>query len=687
MWRAMGNDRRALDRWRTRVWWYAGAWRTRAWLIAASLAHLWLGGVELARAQEPASVIVVFDGSGSMAGNIEGVRGSKVVLAREALRRALGKIAPQTRMGLAVFGHRRGDCGDVELLRPLEPLDVARFGDALDKVNPRGRGPLTTALREAAKSLPAGPGKRSLVLVHDDADNCQQNVCAAAEELRRAAIVVHVVGLGLRPADAAAMACVPQATGGRLFNARTAEQITANLEEVLRLAGGEGEGLDRATAAALAAPPSAAPQGAAAVPAEGPPGLYLRALLAPGTEPIGLPLNWTVFTERAGGAALFEARALNPHVPAKPGHYVVEVRDGAVTGRQEIDVDDRPTAVNVVLNAGTLQVRAQAQKSAASLGDAIIWVSEASQSQATDNRRESPPPLAMFRGGEGLLLLPAGRYLVHVEQGLVRAERSVVVPPGSAGRLDIPLNAARLLLSATGQDAAGAGEVVVFSVVEDDPDAPKGRREVVRSTGRQADFVVPPGTYYVVARTGSVEARERLAVGPGDVVRRTLNLTAGRLALATKVAGAGWGAEELVSYRVERLDSATPEVIVTSRPAPVLWLMSGRYRVVGRLGTVNARAVRDVEVRAGQAQQLLLEPPAAALKLRLVAGATPVLADVLWDIREEAGAAVWSTGQPEPSLVLQAGRYVVRAQTREKRVERTVELRAGESRILEMAAD
>jgi len=171
------------------------------------------------------------------------------------------------------------------------------------------------------------------------------------------------------------------------------------------------------------------------------------------------------------------------------------------------------------------------------------------------------------------------------------------------------------------------------------------------------------------------------------VVRRTLNLAAGRLALATKVAGVGWGAEDLVSYRVERLDSPTPEAIVTSRPAPVLWLMSGRYRVVGRLGTINARAVREVEVRAGQAQQLLLEPPAAALKLRLVAGATPVLADVLWDIREEAGAAVWSTGQPVPSLVLQAGRYVVRAETREKRIERTVELRAGESRILEMAAD
>src|SRR5262249_32159286 len=195
-----------------------------------------------------------------------------------------------------------------------------------------------------------------------------------------------------------------------------AEQIAANTEEALRLTGSEGEGVDRATTAAQAGPQSAPPpQGAAAVPAEGPPGLYLRALPAPATEPIGLPLTWTVFTERAGGAVLFEARALNPHVPAKPGHYVVEVRDGAVAGRQEIDVDNRPTAVNVVLNAGTLQVRAQAVKSAAPLGDAIIWVSEAGK--AADSKRESAPPPAMFRGGAGLLLPPAGPHPLPVGPG------------------------------------------------------------------------------------------------------------------------------------------------------------------------------------------------------------------------------------------------------------------------------
>jgi Ca-activated chloride channel family protein len=293
----------------------------------------------------------------------------------------------------------------------------------------------------------------------------------------------------------------------------------------------------------------------------------------------------------------------------------------------------------------------------------------------------------MFKGSEGLLLLPAGRYVVRIEQGLVRAERSVVVPAGSRGRVDVALNAARLLLSVAGHDGSASAETIVFSVDEDDPDAPKGRREVARSAARQADFVLPPGTYSVIARQGAAETRERLAVGPGDVVRRTLNVAAGRLALATKAAGGAQLPGELVSYRVERLDSAQPEAIATSRAAPVLVLPGGRYRVEGRYGAMNARTVREVEVKAGQTQQLTLEHQVAALKLRLVANGVPVLADILWDIRDEAGATVWTTGQSEPAATLQAGRYSVRAETRDKRYDRVIELRAGEQRLVELAAD
>jgi hypothetical protein len=102
---------------------------------------------------------------------------------------------------------------------------------------------------------------------------------------------------------------------------------------------------------------------------------------------------------------------------------------------------------------------------------------------------------------------------------------------------------------------------------------------------------------------------------------------------------------------------------------------------------MNARTVREVEVKAGQAQQLTLEPQAATLKLRLIGNAAPLLSEVFWTIRDETGATVWTTGQPEPTAVLQAGRYALRAETRDRRFERAIDLRPGESRIVELTTD
>ena len=170
-------------------------------------------------------------------------------------------------------------------------------------------------------------------------------------------------------------------------------------------------------------------------------------------------MHWTVVAEGEPETVLFAARAANPYVAVAPGRYVVEARDGPVSAAQTVDVDDKmPTAANLVLNAGTLLVRAQAQKSGAALGDAIVAISDAGQ--AVEGRKESAgPPVSMFKGGEGLAMLAAGRYLVRVEQGLVRAERSVVVPAGSQGRIEIALNAARLLLSAVGRDGSPSAEL------------------------------------------------------------------------------------------------------------------------------------------------------------------------------------------------------------------------------------
>ena len=49
-----------------------------------------------------------------------------------------------------------------------------------------------------------------------------------------------------------------------------------------------------------------------------------------------------------------------------------------------------------------------------------------------------------------------------------------------------------------------------------------------------------------------------------------------------------------------------------------LYVAVGRYRVEGRYGVMNARIVREVEVKPGQTSQVVFEHQAGTLKLRLV---------------------------------------------------------------------
>src|SRR5262249_51331933 len=198
--------------------------------------------------------------------------------------------------------------------------------------------------------------------------------------------------------------------------------------------------------------PSALP-----IPADGAPGLYLRASLAPNIEPLGWPLNWTVSVDGQRNAILFSGRAASPHAAAAPGRYLIEAHEGAVSASRSVEAQaTAPTLVDLVLNAGLLRVRALVEKVGAPLADAIITIAEAPQGSEVKKNSQMGVLIGVYKGSEALALLPAGRYLVRVEQGLLRAERSVVVPAGSQGRLDIALNAARLQVSAVGRDGAGA---------------------------------------------------------------------------------------------------------------------------------------------------------------------------------------------------------------------------------------
>ncbi|HRD78248.1 MAG TPA: hypothetical protein PK264_20310, partial [Hyphomicrobiaceae bacterium] len=199
-------------------------------------------------------------------------------------------------------------------------------------------------------------------------------------------------------------------------------------------------------------------------------------------------------------------------------------------------------------------------------------------------------------------------------------------------------------------------------------------------------FALAAGTYYVVARHGYSEARERVALKAGETIERVLVAPTAGLTLRTKVAGAATIVPELVSYRLQRLDITDQDPVITSAPEARYALAAGRYRIEGRYGLLNARVVREIELKAGQDQQLLLEHQAALLTLKLAEGGVlPGAGDAYWEIRDQRGTLVWATGQSEPRAPLLPGRYNVRVEQREKSGETTVELRSGETRAIDVA--
>lgn len=659
---------------------YRGIMATALLLPMLGLAAAMLA-LSPAAAESPVRFQIVFDGSGSMWGKIPGSSEAKFTLAREALRQILPALDSSAEVGLVLFGHRRrGDCSDVEQALSLEPLDPARILAPLESLNPKGRGPLTLAMVAAADVLPGGDGKESLVLIHDDYDNCQGDPCQIAGELHnvRPELAVHVVSIGTKPVDAERMACVPRITGGRHFVAREAAEVAPAVAEAVRIAG------------------LAVPGGGIKVPRPqevsrdtlGPPGLRLSAALAKDGEPVADAFRWRVFPAGDESAApIVETTETAPRLSLPPGDYVIEAHRDAVSVRQSVTVaEDRPTPVRLTLNAGVLRLAAPPFADA----DPVAPSSAVLSLVALGDGEQGDGEVVWMGPAEAReLYVPAGTYRVAMQDGQFRAERTIVVPSGSVGTPPLATAAGRIRLEARDHELSEEpSEQVLFLILEDDPTAPGGRREVARSAAAAPQFILPAGTYHAVARKGAAEARELIALGAGDDVSRTLDLRLARLTVSAQLPGDAPPDIEKVTWRVYRLGSGPEtEVARSIQPAPLLQLPEGRYRIEARLGRLNAIAAREIELAEASQQELVLEANAARLQLRLAQGASSRGGDVFWEVRDGSGQAVWRTMDPEPRAYLAAGRYTVRAETRERQLEQAVELEPGEARTVEVALE
>jgi Ca-activated chloride channel family protein len=164
---------------------------------------------------------------------------NKIVIARRVLGELAAGLPDDASVGLVAYGHRReGDCDDIETVLPLGRLDRAALQRTVDGLNPKGKTPLTAALRHAFEALGAARDGATVVLVSDGLETCGGDPCAAVRTAREAGakLLLHVVAFDVAGEDVSQLECAAQAGGGLYFDAENADELSAALDQAVAAA-------------------------------------------------------------------------------------------------------------------------------------------------------------------------------------------------------------------------------------------------------------------------------------------------------------------------------------------------------------------------------------------------------------------------------------------------------------------
>ena len=83
---------------------------------------------------------------------------------------------------------------------PPDANNLEKITTPLPKLNANGMGPVALGLRETANAIgTAVPA--TIVMIHDDVDNCSPDTCVAAAEIAKANpnLAIYSIGLGIGP--------------------------------------------------------------------------------------------------------------------------------------------------------------------------------------------------------------------------------------------------------------------------------------------------------------------------------------------------------------------------------------------------------------------------------------------------------------------------------------------------------
>lgn len=363
------------------------------------------------------STMIVLDGSGSMWGQIGGT--AKIEIARGTLGDVLAQVPEGRALGLMAYGHRRkGDCADIELLVPAKTGAGPEIAALAKTMQPKGKTPLSAAVKQAAEALKYTEDKATVILITDGLETCEMDPCALAADLEATGVdfTTHVVGFGLTKEEGAQVACLAEATGGKYIEAKDAGALSEALRETVV-----------AAPVVVAPEPEPAPE-----PAPAPePDEYKISLQAQMSAAGGVPpaqVYW-VLTPKGGGRDIkcYEDKTT---CDVKPGAYEMTVSSGHAVKVMDVSVGkDAPLEHLVNLEAGVLTVTSRRVEGGAPDKDVKLRIRTQLPNGKWDNTHAY---------GEKTVVVPANQeVVVELSKLGLEEQRKITVAPGATHHEDV----------------------------------------------------------------------------------------------------------------------------------------------------------------------------------------------------------------------------------------------------------
>lgn len=177
--------------------------------------------------------VLVLDASGSMWGQVGGQ--AKIDLAKEVLNDLVDNWDKEVELGLSVYGHRsKGDCNDIEMVYPISVIDRDRLTGIVDGISPKGKTPLSKAVRHAAEQLKYTEDKATVILISDGKESCKIDPCTMATDLEKLGVdfTAHVIGFDVDKQTQSELRCIADNTGGNYYDAKGAKELSEALKQV-----------------------------------------------------------------------------------------------------------------------------------------------------------------------------------------------------------------------------------------------------------------------------------------------------------------------------------------------------------------------------------------------------------------------------------------------------------------------